>query len=236
MSNFIFVVAMLAVHWYVSLFCQTFYLHRYVSHRMFTMNTFWDRFFCVLTVIFQGPSFLRPENYRLLHLNHHKFSDTEQDPHSPQHSSNVVKMMLKTFKAYVSPSQEPKEKFELMIRIADARGFRLILLAILITFYFRVTGSWLATGVAVPLHAFMGPIHGAIVNWCGHKYGYRNFELDDHSKNTLRFDWLMMGELYQNNHHAYPRRANFAATKGELDVTYLIIRLLEKLQIVSIPK
>ena len=28
----------------------------------------------------------------------------------------------------------------------------------------------------LPVHFVMGPIHGAIVNWCGHKYGYRNFD------------------------------------------------------------
>ena len=36
-----------------------------------------------------------------------------------------------------------------------------------------------------PSHFMMGPIHGAIVNWCGHKYGYRNFDNGDDSRNTL---------------------------------------------------
>jgi len=31
----------------------------------------------------------------------------------------------------------------------------------------------------------MGPIHGAIVNWAGHKYGYQNFDNGDRSRNTL---------------------------------------------------
>ena len=37
----------------------------------------------------------------------------------------------------------------------------------------------------LPLHFVMGPIHGAIVNWCGHRYGYRNFDSGDVSRNTL---------------------------------------------------
>ena len=28
----------------------------------------------------------------------------------------------------------------------------------------------------LPVHFLMGPIHGAIVNWCGHRYGYQNFD------------------------------------------------------------
>ena len=38
----------------------------------------------------------------------------------------------------------------------------------------------------LPIHFLIGPIQGAIVNWAGHKYGYRNFPGEkDQSKNTL---------------------------------------------------
>ena len=35
--------------------------------------------------------------------------------------------------------------------------------------------------------------------------------LDDNSKNTLPVDFLMMGELYQNNHHKSPQKVNWGA-------------------------
>ena len=63
---------------------------------------------------------------------------------------------------------------------------------------------------------FEPSIHGAVVNWCGHKYGYRNFNSDDDSRNTLMVDVLAMGELFQNNHHARSRNANFAQRWFEL--------------------
>ena len=64
----------------------------------------------------------------------------------------------------------------------------------------------------------MGPTHGFIVNWFGHKRGYRNFDsLNDNSKNTLPLDFLMMGELYQNNHHYKPKNINFAVKWYEYD-------------------
>ena len=66
----------------------------------------------------------------------------------------------------------------------------------------------------------MGPIHGAIVNWCGHKYGYANFDNGDKSKNSTPFDFFMLGELFQNNHHKRPNNANFAAKWFEFDPVY----------------
>ena len=88
----------------------------------------------------------------------------------------------------------------------------------------------------LPIHFFMGPIHGALVNWCGHKYGYSNYDNDDHSKNSLPLDFLMMGELFQNNHHKSPNDANFAKKWFELDPTWYIIRFLHAVRIIRLRK
>jgi stearoyl-CoA desaturase (delta-9 desaturase) len=88
----------------------------------------------------------------------------------------------------------------------------------------------------LPIHFMMGPIHGAIVNWCGHKYGYRNFDTTQHdkSRNTLIFDFVTMGELFQNNHHKFGMSPNFAARRFEIDPTYPIIKLLAWLKIIDL--
>ena len=79
----------------------------------------------------------------------------------------------------------------------------------------------------------MGPIHGFIVNWFGHKTGYRNFnDLNDNSKNSLPLDFLMMGELYQNNHHKKPNDLNFAKNWFEFDFGYIISNILRKIKVI----
>jgi stearoyl-CoA desaturase (delta-9 desaturase) len=72
------------------------------------------------------------------------------------------------------------------------------------------------------------------VNWAGHKYGYRNFNEHDHSRNTLFFDFLLMGELFQNNHHHAGARPNFAVKWYEIDPAYPIIKLFDKLGMIRI--
>ncbi|MEC7181649.1 MAG: acyl-CoA desaturase, partial [Bdellovibrionota bacterium] len=41
------VLIFLIIHWYLSLFCQSFFLHRYAAHRMFKMNSFFEKFFYI---------------------------------------------------------------------------------------------------------------------------------------------------------------------------------------------
>ena len=90
------------VHWYTSLFFQTFFLHRYVSHGMFKMSRSTERFFFVLTFLFQGSSFLNPRAYGVLHRLHHAHSDTIDDPRSPIQTGNIIRMNFFTFSKYWS--------------------------------------------------------------------------------------------------------------------------------------
>src|SRR5690606_12907043 len=67
------IIIFFILHWYLSLFVQTFYLHRYAAHRMFSMSPFWEKFFHVLTFIAQGSSYLSPYAYGVLHRMHHAY-------------------------------------------------------------------------------------------------------------------------------------------------------------------
>ena len=231
----LYIFLFLIIHWYLSLFCQSFFLHRYGAHKMFTLSKFWELFFFVLTYISQGSSFLSPKGYAILHRMHHAYSDTEKDPHSPHFYGNIFSMMWKTKKTYsdyVYDRIQPEERFGKNIphapkleRFADTWFSRLAWMSLYISFYVIFATSWWMY-LFLPIHFLMGPIQGAIVNWCGHKYGYQNFSEGDRSKNTLLIDFLLLGELFQNNHHHAPARANFAAKWYELDPIYPVIKVL----------
>lgn len=233
-------------HWYLSLFFQTFFLHRYAAHKAFTMNKFTEKVFYVLTWIFQGSNYLSPFGYGVMHRMHHAFADTENDPHSPKYDETIWKMMWKTKTIY---SDIANKRIPLETRFTDgvpdwqafdkfARSWpsRLFWGLSYFTVYFIFANVWWLW-ILLPIQFLMSPVHGAIINWFAHKYGYRNFTVGDTSKNFLPVDFLMMGESYHNNHHKYGSRANFGGIRWhEIDPTYLVIKLLDKLNIVQIVK
>jgi len=232
-------------HWFLSLFCQTFFEHRYASHKMFTMNKGWEKFFYFLTFLTQGSSFLNPRAYAILHRMHHAYSDTEKDPHSPHFFKDVWSMMVQTknmYVQYVTRKVEPEEAFRggypewpALDKIADMWIVRLAFAAGYIAFYIAFAPSfwWY---LLLPIEFLMGPVQGAIVNWCGHKYGYSSYDNDDHSKNTVPWDFFLMGELFQNNHHKSANSVNFAKKWWEIDPTYPVIMTLHYLGVIKLRK
>ena len=232
-------------HWYLSLFTQTFFHHRYAAHQMFTMNKFQEKMFYVLSAVFQGSSYLSPKAYGIMHRLHHAYADTEKDPHSPTYSKNIFDMMWKTRLIYtgiLNDKYEVEEKFKKNVphwafieKIADSWYTRIFFGLCYIAFYVKFATVWWMF-LLLPIHFLMGPIHGAIINWFSHKVGYTNFKVGDTSKNLLPVDFLMLGEGYHNNHHKYGGRANFGVKWHEFDPIYPIIRIFNFAGIIKLKK
>jgi stearoyl-CoA desaturase (delta-9 desaturase) len=228
-------------HWALSVLMQSLFLHRYAAHRMYTVGPRTERTLHLLTLVAQGSSYLEPRAYALLHREHHAFADTEKDPHSPAFHRNPFRMMLETarrYSHYVTGRKSPEARFlggypewPALERTFGHWPSRIAFGALYTLFYRRfATRRW--QYLLLPLHFVMGPVHGAIVNWCGHRYGYRNFRTRDLSCNSLPVDALCMGELFQNNHHARPANPDFAARRFELDPTWQVMRLLARLKLI----
>lgn len=231
--------------WYLSLFCQTFFQHRYAAHAAFTMSKGWERFFFVLAWITQGSSYLSPRAYAIMHRMHHAFADTEKDPHSPAFTTNFFSMMWRTRMIYAGifdGSIPVEDRFKKNVpdwpafdRWANSSLSRLIWMALYTAFFIAyATSPW--QYLLLPLIYAMCPLHGVIINWYAHKYGYINFRLRNTSKNLLPVDVLMLGEAYHNNHHKMPSDVNFGKRKHEFDPIYPIILLFNRLGIIRIQK
>ncbi|MBL7942127.1 MAG: fatty acid desaturase, partial [Flavobacteriales bacterium] len=216
------ILLFVVVLWYSGLFFQSFFLHRYAAHQSFQMSRFGEKLCFVLTWLTQGSNYLSPYAYGVMHRMHHAYADTENDPHSPTYDPTMFAMMWRTKNLFTDillrritvdekfTRNVPRwDRFDLMAshwttRLAWGAVYVLVF-AILATAWWQ----WLF----LPVVWLMAPIHGAIINWFAHKYGYTNFSVSDTSKNLLRFDWLMMGEGYHNNHHKHSGRPNFGSVR-----------------------
>lgn len=239
----IWIILFFVLHWYLSLFAQSFFHHRYAAHRAFTMSKGWERFFLVYSFITQGSSYMSPRIYAILHRMHHAYTDTEMDPHSPSYDKNLFAMMWKTSLTYVHIKKNKLQVEERFLKNIPAENWldrfgntwysRILWSGIYVWFYiaFAPSAWWY---ILIPFHIAMGPVHGVIINWFAHKYGETNFATDNTSRNLFKVDLLMLGEGYHNNHHKFPSRANFAAKKGEFDPLYPVIILLNKLRVIHI--
>jgi len=241
MTILIFFIAL----WYTSLFCQTFFQHRYAAHGAFNMSKRWEKVFFIFTNIAQGSSYMSPRAYAIMHRMHHAYTDTDKDPHSPSFSKNVFAMMWRTRKIYKdvykgSIKIEPRflknlPEWPAFDRWANSTVSRLLWVFIYVAFFVTFAHSpWVY--LLLPVVLGMGAFHGAIINWFAHKYGYTNFKLKNTSENLFSVDFLMLGESYHNNHHKHPSSINFGIRWHEFDPIYPVIRFLSWLRIIKIQK
>jgi stearoyl-CoA desaturase (delta-9 desaturase) len=209
------------------------------------MSRGWEKFFFIFTYITQGSHYLSPRAYAIMHRLHHVHTDTELDPHSPNFSSNIVSMMMRTrniYRGIYTGKIKVEDKYLKNLpewpafdKWANSELSRILWVAAYVAFFVVfATSPWMY--LLLPVIIAMGAFHGAIINWFAHKFGYKNFKLKNTSENLLVVDVLMLGESYHNNHHKRPSAINFGYKWHELDPVYPIILLLSKLGVIKIPK
>jgi stearoyl-CoA desaturase (delta-9 desaturase) len=197
-------------------------LHRYYAHKSFEFKyEFVRKLFTVLTILAGRGS---PLGWSYIHRQHHAYSDTEKDPHSPKH----LGFKLFGFGHYKGMEQEQMKLF-LVKDLMDQeqlfihKYYILILLGLVIPvaiydiqlLYFM----WI-------LPAFLVHISQNIFNYIGHMYGHRNFETKDDSRNCIWLFPLILGEAWHNNHHHSPKRFSTTVKENEFDPLKYFIPLI----------
>jgi len=183
-----------------------------------------------------------PKPWVLMHRMHHLHSDQKDDPHSPL-NGGIFNVWISQYKSYLYFSNRMKLKddptcnalmkdidFEVS-KINSNLPYALhISIALFIGFYFQ---NW-----PVSVGYFLGimghPIQGWMINALAHKYGKQNFATHDNSRNNLLLSYFVFGEGLQNNHHAYPDRANFAVKFPEFDPGYVLCKICAKLKLIRL--
>ncbi|MCA9806661.1 MAG: fatty acid desaturase [Cyanobacteria bacterium HKST-UBA06] len=72
-----------------------------------------------------------------------------------------------------------------------------------------------------------------LVNSATHRFGYTNYQCLDDSRNLWWLALLTSGEGWHNNHHAHPRAAKMGHRWFEFDLTYITLRIFQRLGLVK---
>jgi stearoyl-CoA desaturase (delta-9 desaturase) len=209
--------------------------HRLLTHRSLHTPKIVEYALTVLgTLSFQGS----PREWVGTHRIHHKESDGPHDPHSPQHGFTWAHILWCFYRhpAGYDPLHFTRDlQCDRTMMLIDGYHWlpQVLLGALLFGLGWAVLGSWqggmcwLVWGVGVRTTLMY---HATwFVNSAAHTWGYRNFDTRDGSRNNWWVATLSFGEGWHNNHHAQPRSAAHGMRRWELDPTYWVICLMERI-------
>ncbi len=222
--------------------------HRMLTHRSFVLPQWLEYCVTTLAVCCLQDS---PARWVAIHRLHHQHSDDVSDPHSPWVSlfwGHVGWVFLRNtshdhtlhYERYCRDVLRDPYYFWMerklrwfWIYFAHAVLFYLVGLAI----GWWMTAQWpIAAQFAASLlvwGVFLRTVLVWHITWTvnslGHVFGYQNYATGDSSRNNMLFALISNGDGWHNNHHAFQHCAAHGHRWWEFDVTYLTIRILERL-------
>ena len=218
----------------IAIFSTSIYLHRTLAHRALSLRPVAELFFRFALWLLTGGD---RQQWVAVHRKHHTFTDKEGDPHSPK-LLGFWKVQLWNVYYYVQEARKPQTiaKFapdvapDWIERHVFAFGWSGLALGTALT---GLAIGWWQGLVAMLGHVVLFVFVAApLINGLGHWMGAQNFENTAYNSRVLA--WLTGGESLHNNHHAYPRSPKFSLRRSELDPSWIAIRLLAALRLVSI--
>jgi stearoyl-CoA desaturase (delta-9 desaturase) len=203
--------------------------HRYFSHKSYRLNRFWQFVFAFggTTASQKGPLW-----WAAHHRNHHRFSDTDRDIHSPKRGfwwSHVGWILCDKYNGVEVDQIRDLEKYP-ELRFINRHDW-IGPWAVAVTCF--VIGGW--SGLLIGFFASTVVLwHTTFsVNSVAHVFGRRAYDTTDTSRNSLLVALATGGEGWHNNHHRYPWAARQGFRWWQVDPTYYVLRGLQAVGIVS---
>ena len=210
--------------------------HRLLAHRSFKTNRVVQ-----FILAFAGSLAVQggPLWWVAHHRAHHAETDTEEDIHSP-----VTRGMWAAHMGWMMTDEAFNEKgtnsrdLHKFPEIKMLQRHYVWLIVFQIAALYGV-GAWLASaypglGTSGAQLVVWGFFVSTVFTWhvtfmvnsvC-HRWGGRPYDTGDASTNNVFIGFLGFGEGWHNNHHLYPNSARHGLRWWQLDVTYMLIKVL----------
>ncbi len=235
--------SLLGIGYFLTMMGAEIGFHRLFTHRSFKTPKFMEVALAIFACMCaQGPLTYWVANHR----RHHQHSDKHGDPHSPHLFGTDFWAILKglwyshiSWQAIHETPNTAKFANDLLkdpvLRKINKYYFLWVLLGLFIP---GAIGGLLSQSIQ---GAMLGILWGGLariflvnhatfaLNSICHVFGSRSFATKEHSRNNILLVIPTLGQGWHNNHHAFPYSASVSFKKWELDPSFWIIKVWEKL-------
>jgi stearoyl-CoA desaturase (delta-9 desaturase) len=222
-------VAMAVIFYFVRMFAITGVYHRYFAHRSYKTSRVFQFLLALLgcSATQKGPLW-----WAAAHRVHHKYSDTPKDVHSPK-----LRGFWYSHIGWWLGRDHEQTRWKYIKDFAKYPELRFLEKG-------HLFGVFACMGIATAIRGFDGFLWGYVVSTCfllhgtftinslAHVFGSRRYETSDTSRNNFCLALITMGEGWHNNHHHYMQSANQGFFWWEVDVSYYILKGLEKVGLI----
>ena len=222
-------VVLAVVLYAVRMFFITAGYHRYLAHRSFKLARV-PQFLLAFggtMAVQKGPLWWASN-----HRDHHRWTDTDRDPHSPRQGFWWSHM------GWILSGQHTAVDYNRIADFAKYPELRFLdkydwigpwalgILSYLIAGWSGLVVGFFTSTVFLWHATFM-------VNSVSHIFGRRTYDTDDDSRNNVFVALLTGGEGWHNNHHHYQASAKQGFRWYQLDMTWLVLKGLSYVGIVK---
>jgi stearoyl-CoA desaturase (Delta-9 desaturase) len=240
-------VAILVGFYVLCAFGTTIGFHRYFTHQGFKARTPVKAVLAILgCMTMQGPLLQWVTDHR----KHHALSDKPGDPHTPHgHGEGVLGAVKGFVHAHVGwlftnlgmeeGKAYGKDLYEDRLLVWIDRLYLLwvaLTLGLPFLIGYWVGGSWQRGVEAMVwgglIRIFLYQHATFAVNSICHMFGKQHYRSRDEARNNWLVALLVFGEGWHNNHHAFPASARHGLNRFQWDVSWWVIKGMEKLKLV----
>ncbi|KAF6137716.1 hypothetical protein GIB67_003195 [Kingdonia uniflora] len=211
-----------------TLFGITLSYHRNLTHKSFKLPKWLEYTFAYIGLhALQGD----PIWWVSTHRYHHKFTDTVKDPHSPiagfWHSHIIWAFYRKNIIEKCGNYDNVKD-LEMQAYYRFLRRTHYVHPTALGVLLYALGGfPYIVWGMAV--RTILDVHTSSLVNSVCHIWGHQAWKTGDLSRNNGLIALISFGEGWHNNHHAFQFSARHGLEWWQIDVTWYVIKLLERI-------
>jgi len=193
--------------------------HRLWAHYSFDTSNFYKKIMIALQTLAGEGSIIA---FAGVHRLHHRYSDTDKDPHSPKNN-----LLGTIFYHYEVKEFNPRLIKDLIVDkwlvIQHRQYFNIQLILAILLLLISPLWLWLyAVNILSTLWI------NFLVNVVCHRWGTNANGLDNSSKNNSWADIFLLGVGLHNNHHKDPGAYDLAWKPNQFDVWAKIIKIIKK--------